>query len=167
MYKTDYSHINLGKNFKTLVDNLVQHFLNKKKFKQPVFILFDNTPSLAESDDVVDILNNKTGMYDVGNKKIVIYVSGRHPKDILRSLAHELIHHIQNCNGSFDDITVQSKTYTQDNPKLRELEREAYEQGNMMFRDWEDNYKYNLKEEYQKQYGKILFEHFRTKLGVL
>ncbi|MDP2649551.1 MAG: hypothetical protein Q8P10_01780, partial [bacterium] len=31
--------------------------------------------------------------------------------------------------------------YAQKNPHLREMEREAYEKGNMLFRDWEDDYK--------------------------
>jgi hypothetical protein len=29
--------------------------------------------------------------------------------------------------------------YAQNNKELRELEREAYETGNLLFRDWEDN----------------------------
>ena len=31
--------------------------------------------------------------------------------------------------------------YAQDDEHLREMEREAYECGNMIFRDWEDNLK--------------------------
>jgi hypothetical protein len=31
--------------------------------------------------------------------------------------------------------------YAQKDPHLRAMERQAYEKGNMLFRDWEDNYK--------------------------
>ena len=37
-----------------------------------------------------------TAYYDPENLTIALYISGRHPKDILRSFAHELIHHVQN-----------------------------------------------------------------------
>ena len=39
---------------------------------------------------------NKTAHYEPEQMKITIYVDGRHPKDMLRSIAHELVHHLQN-----------------------------------------------------------------------
>ena len=60
----------------------------------------------------------------------------------MRSLSHELVHHAQNCRGEFDKPTVAGEQgYAQKDPHLREMEREAYELGNMCFRDWEDGYK--------------------------
>jgi hypothetical protein len=59
----------------------------------------------------------------------------RHPKDIMRSFAHEMIHHEQNCNGKLQNITTQN---TNEEGDLPEIEREAYEKGNMMFRNWTD-----------------------------
>ncbi len=44
----------------------------------------------------------KTAYYDPNNKSVYLYVSNRHPKDILRSLGHELVHHKQHCDGMFD-----------------------------------------------------------------
>ena len=41
----------------------------------------------------------KTAHYDPNNKSITIYTSSRHPKDILRSFAHEMVHHTQNLRG--------------------------------------------------------------------
>ena len=40
---------------------------------------------------------------------------------------------------------------------MRELERDAYERGNMIFRDWEDKQKWNLSEnkEYTKELDKM------------
>jgi hypothetical protein len=84
----------------------------------------------------------RTAYYDPQNQLIVLYVSGRHPKDILRSFAHELIHHIQNERGDLDMSTVgNDPQYAQNNTHLRKMEMEAYLKGNMMFRDWEDKTK--------------------------
>jgi hypothetical protein len=96
-----------------------------------------------ESDDI-NARNalGKTGFYDPQNMSITVFVDGRHPKDILRSLAHELVHHGQNCRGDFAMSSgLGEQGYAQKDPHLREMEREAYEVGNLCFRDWEDNYK--------------------------
>ena len=84
----------------------------------------------------------KTAHYDPSSMEITIYVDGRHPKDIMRSFSHELVHHNQNENGMFDqDIGTAGDGYAQSNPHLRKMEKEAYLKGNMCFRDWEDGYK--------------------------
>ena len=83
----------------------------------------------------------KTAFYDPSKFKIAIYSQGRHVKDILRSLSHELVHHAQNCRGDFSGGAATVEGYAQEDGHLRELEREAYEVGNMIFRDWEDNLK--------------------------
>ena len=46
----------------------------------------------------------KTAYYDPGSMEITIYVDGRHPKDIMRSFSHELVHHHQNENGQFANV---------------------------------------------------------------
>jgi len=73
--------------------------------------------------------------------EVSIFVTGRHPKDIIRSLSHELVHHTQNCRGEFKKDIVTSEGYAQEDEHLREMEREAYEQGNLIFRDFEDEFK--------------------------
>ncbi len=83
----------------------------------------------------------KTAHYDPENKKIVLYITNRHPKDIIRSLFHECLHSNQDTRGNFQNLTSAEEGYAQKNPHLREMEREAYEKGNMLFRDWEDDYK--------------------------
>jgi hypothetical protein len=67
---------------------------------------------------------------------IVLYTEGRHPKDITRSFAHEMIHHIQHLEGRLHDINT---TNTNDDDHLNDIEREAYTKGNMVFRNWTDN----------------------------
>jgi hypothetical protein len=83
----------------------------------------------------------KTAHYSPGEHKIGLYTQGRHIKDILRSLSHELVHHNQNCRGDFDSGAATVQGYAQEDGHLREMEREAYEHGNMIFRDWEDKMK--------------------------
>jgi len=83
----------------------------------------------------------KTAHYSPGEHKIALFTKGRHIKDILRSLSHELVHHNQNCRGDFDNGAATVQGYAQEDGHLREMEREAYESGNMIFRDWEDKLK--------------------------
>ena len=104
---------------------------------------FKNPPVLnLVSDESNTSPLGKTAHYDPNNMSITIYVDGRHPKDIMRSFSHELVHHRQNENGMFDNVSGESGDgYAQSNPHLRKMEKEAYLQGNMCFRDWEDSYK--------------------------
>ena len=83
----------------------------------------------------------KTAYYDPATQKISLYTQGRHIKDIMRSLSHELVHHAQNCRGDFAGGIATVDGYAQEDGHLREMEREAYEQGNLIFRDWEDGIK--------------------------
>jgi len=64
----------------------------------------------------------------------------------LRSLAHELVHHKQNCNGQFEEMGDAGEGYAQSNPHLRQMEIEANRDGSMCLRDWEDTYKKQLQE---------------------
>ena len=83
----------------------------------------------------------KTAYYDPQGMAITIYTDNRHTKDILRSLAHELVHHTQNENGMLNDSGYHGEGYAQKNKDLRQSEKEAYLKGNMCFRDWEDGLK--------------------------
>ena len=77
----------------------------------------------------------KTAYYDPNNHRIVLYTLNRHPKDVMRSFAHEMIHHMQNHEGKLETIHTQN---TNEEGDLPEIEREAYEKGNMTFRSWTD-----------------------------
>ena len=104
---------------------------------------FDKPPRLFLRNDPQNAQNplGKTAYYDPAQKSVTLYINGRHPKDVMRSLSHELVHHTQNCNGQFDDVGEMGEGYAQNDEHLREMEREAYEQGNLCFRDWEDSIK--------------------------
>jgi len=96
---------------------------------------------IIKSDQNMENPLGKTAHYSPSEHKIALYTSGRHIKDILRSLSHELVHHNQNCRGDFNNGAATVQGYAQEDGHLREMEREAYEHGNMIFRDWEDNLK--------------------------
>jgi Zn-dependent peptidase ImmA (M78 family) len=119
-----------------LLNNLLYRAKEKLQFSEDPKIVF-----------IIDKKNSseplgKTGFYDPRNKKIAIFILNRHFKDILRTLAHELIHHLQNTRGDLQKLNNIEEGYFNSNSVARELEREAYEQGNMLFREWEDEVKY-------------------------
>ena len=87
-----------------------------------------------------DILG-KTAQYDPGTSEIHVYSYGRHPKDMLRSIAHELVHHMQNEQGRLNVGGYHGPGYAQKNPALREIEKEAMLKSNICLRDWEDGLK--------------------------
>jgi Zn-dependent peptidase ImmA (M78 family) len=89
------------------------------------------------NDDAENAQNffGKTAYYNPNNCVIVLYTMNRHPKDVMRSYAHEMIHHMQNCDGRLGNVTTQN---TNEGGDLPEIEREAYEKGNMTFRNWTD-----------------------------
>jgi len=89
---------------------------------------------IAESVDFF----GKTAYYDPTVNEIVLYVEGRHPKDVMRSFAHEMIHHKQNLEGRLGKIGT---TNTNEDDHLLEIEKEAYLEGNITFRNWEDSIK--------------------------
>ena len=89
---------------------------------------------IAESVDFF----GKTAYYDPTINEIVLYVEGRHPKDVMRSFAHEMIHHKQNLEGRLGKIGT---TNTNEDNHLLEIEKEAYLEGNITFRNWEDSIK--------------------------
>lgn len=98
---------------------------------------------------VVDDLENfenplgKTAYYSPENRTVTLFTLNRHPKDILRSFAHELTHHAQYCRGEFDNNLTLQDGYAQDDPHMRKMEEEAYLNGGMLVRDWTDNLQKN------------------------
>lgn len=91
-----------------------------------------------------------TGYYDSANKTIVLFSTDRHPKDILRSFAHEVIHYFQDLKGTLPHDQKLSSGYAQNDPHMRKMEMHAYLFGNILFRDWSDMYKAESKSAYEK-----------------
>jgi len=125
---------------KPLFDSFVQFSQKNIGFNRPPTINF-----MHDEQNAGNVLG-KTAYYQPDREAITVFTTGRHPKDVLRSLSHEMVHHFQNCEGRLQNITT-GEGYTQKDSNMRELEREAYESGNINFRDWEDNYKSTIKEQ--------------------
>ena len=136
------------------LEQILEDFLPYAKkymaYNKPVSIQM-----LSDPENAKDPLG-KTAYYSPDEMKVTVFVDGRHLKDILRSISHELVHHTQNCRGDLNPPggCDTKPGYAQRNKHMRNMEREAYEKGNLCLRDWEDQFK--LTESVRKAY---LFEN--------
>jgi hypothetical protein len=120
--------------FKELLVSLTMYMMDH--------INIDPLPDLIfiedDTQNAKDLLG-KTAYYNPESKSITLYTLNRHPKDILRSYAHEMIHHKQNLEGKL--INIQGQNINEDE-YLKEIEEEAYRLGNgLLFRGWENSIK--------------------------
>lgn len=115
-------------NYKPYVKSLGE-FMAKKGYTSKPFpeIILDGTKQKG--------VFIKTGYFDPESNGIRLFINGRHPKDVLRTLAHELIHWKQQTNGSIENNGYNSDKITEDT-NLIKLEEEAYLKGNIAFRSW-------------------------------
>lgn len=114
------------------IAELTQHMLDKGMNIKPLpRVEFIN----GDVENAKDFFG-KTAYYNPATNTIVLYTEGRHPKDIVRSFAHEMIHHIQNLEGRLDDIDT---TNTHESDHLNDIEKEANLNGTMTFRNWTDS----------------------------
>ena len=124
----------MNQQLKPLLKKLLIFAKDRLKFKRPPRLFF------KQDQENSKCMLGKTAHYDPQNMSVTLYTVGRHPKDILRSFAHELVHHCQNERGDLspEKLKTMNNNYAQENEHMRKMEQEAYLQGNMCFRDWED-----------------------------
>ena len=123
------------------IQDMYGFFANKYNFDKHPDIHLD-----SDEQNKAEILG-KTAYYDPQSYEVHIYTDNRHPKDMLRSIAHELIHHKQNLENRLQVGGYNGPGYYLKNDKLKEVEHEAMLEGNACMREWEDTKKYkNLKE---------------------
>jgi nicotinamide mononucleotide adenylyltransferase len=127
-----------GSGYKPLEEELAPYIQDLTKHMYNQGLTIDPAPEIEFIEDQDNAKNplGKTAYYDPNSRVIALYVTGRHPKDILRSFAHEMIHHCQNLEGRLGNIHT---TNVNEDDYLKSLEREAYERGNMSFRSWENS----------------------------
>jgi hypothetical protein len=150
--------------FKPLLSSFMNFAVKRFGFKKPPSLFFVSDAENAK------LPLGKTAHYDPSSYGVTIFTDGRHPKDILRSLSHELVHHKQNCEGQFGDMGEAGDGYAQTNPHLRQMEVEANRDGSMCLRDWEDTHKKQLQESsyYSRGDKKMkLFEWKNAELATL
>ena len=137
-YGSGYKKLNENASYSQQIDvmekiaQLTNHMIDKGMNIEPL-------PSMefidGDSENAKDFFG-KTAYYDPNKQHIVLYTEGRHPKDIVRSYAHEMIHHIQHLEDRLGDI---AGTDTTSDEHLTKLEKEANLRGTMTFRNWTDS----------------------------
>ena len=119
-------------NIKREIAKLTQHMLDRGMNIQPLPKLI-----LKNGDNEnAKLFLGRTAYYDPNNQSIVLYTEGRHPKDIVRSFSHEMVHHTQFLEDRLGNITT---TNTQEDGDLDKIEQEANLKGTMTFRNWTDS----------------------------
>jgi len=119
-------------NYRQQILNLTKHMLEKGENITPLpNVIFKH----GDQENAQEFLG-KTAYYDPNTMTIVLYTEGRHPKDIVRSFSHEMIHHQQNLEGKLKGINT---TNTLENDYLENIEKEAYLDGNINFRNYTDS----------------------------
>jgi len=78
----------------------------------------------------------KTGYYNPSTLTITVYSLNRSPRDVLATICHEYIHHMQNLEDRLPTINT---TNIHEDEKLLEIEREAYEQGGLLLRKFKNH----------------------------
>ena len=128
--------------YKDKIIELTQYYRSKyPEYPLPKLKLIHGDSSNAKN------FFGKTAYYDPNTQTIVLYTEGRHPKDIARSYSHEYIHHIQNVENRLGNITTQN---TNEDDHLQNLEKEAYLDGNINFRNWTDSLNENTNQSNEK-----------------
>jgi len=115
-----------------MIKSLTEYMLDKGMNIEPL-------PKVKFVDDDAENAKDffgKTAYYNPNERVIVLYTMNRHPKDVMRSYAHEMVHHMQNCEGRLGNI---STTDINEDDYLYKLEEEANKIGTMTFRGWTDS----------------------------
>lgn len=117
--------------YRKYITSLV-HFMAKNGYTVKPF------PKIILTNEHQDEAFGKTGYYDPDNKEVVVFTHNRLAKDVLRSIAHELIHHKQNIEGRLGNRAYNGDRIV-DDKRLERLEIEAYQKGNIGFRSWTES----------------------------
>jgi hypothetical protein len=125
--------------YKQQIKNLTKYMLDKGMNIKPLPKVVFYHGNVENAKDFF----GKTAYYNPNTMEIVLYTEGRHPKDIVRSFSHEMIHHTQNLEDRLGNI---STTNTNEDDHLTKIEAEANLKGTMTFRGWTDS----LQEEKKK-----------------
>jgi len=142
-YYSKLSKIKLEENLnKDLVSEFMKHVMGELKLEK--------LPKISLSNDSQEAVNmHSWGGYRPSDKSINIVIAKRHPADIFRTLAHELVHYKQDLEGRLKPDS--GKTGSED-------ENEANSRAAVIMRNFAQA-KPNLFEHLisEKQYGNYLF----------
>lgn len=122
------NHIDYKQKIKALTKHMMDKGMNIVPLPKVIF-------KHGDAENAKQFLG-KTAYYNPEAMEIVLYTEGRHPKDIVRSFSHEMIHHIQNLEGRLGNVAT---TNTLEDDHLDKIEQEANLNGTMTFRNWTDS----------------------------
>jgi len=128
------SAIPYGSGYKELIPEITKFMLDKGMNLRPLPKVKFIEDDKENAEDVL----GRTAFYNPEEKSVTLYTLGRHPKDILRSFCHEMIHHLQNVE---DRLPKFYTTNTQEDSALNDIEEEAHRLGSMTMREFEDTIK--------------------------
>ena len=117
-------------------DKYIKSLIN---FMREQHLKIDPLPEIKLNPEEQDGLFIKTGYYSPDEKKVVVFTYGRALKDVLRTVAHEFIHHMQNLQNPDKDWGTGGNL--EDDKTLRGIEGEAFLLGNIIFREWTEKMK--------------------------
>jgi len=129
--------------------SLAEYFNKEYKVKPFPKVKLSNR---NQGDDKVLI---RTGYYDPSQKLIMLFIRNRAVKDVLRSFAHELVHHYQNLEGRLSPGMYSGEKIIEDD-RLMKLEEEAYLKGNIIFRSWTEKIEKELESEPTEHMHKLI-----------
>ena len=109
------------------------------EFMREQHLRIDPLPEIELNPEEQDGIFVKTGYYSPDERKVVVFTDGRHPKDVLRTVAHEFIHHMQNLQNPNKDWGTGGDL--EEDGRLRSIEGEAFLLGNIIFREWTEKMK--------------------------
>jgi hypothetical protein len=139
------NHIDYKQKIKALTKHMMDKGMNIVPLPKVVF-------KHGDEENAKQFLG-KTAYYNPETTEIVLYTEGRHPKDIVRSFSHEMIHHIQNLEGRLGNVAT---TNTLEDDHLDKIEQEANLNGAMTFRNWTDSLQETLLEEEDKLMAEVV-----------
>lgn len=119
-------------NYKPYIKSLIKFMLKNDFTVKPL-------PKIVLNNQKQKGLFISTGNYIHSENTVNLFINERHPKDVLRSLAHELIHHKQFADGRLTDDMCEEPDITK-NEVLTPFEAEAFLLGNLAFRTWTELY---------------------------
>jgi hypothetical protein len=121
--------------FKQMAGKLLKYMMERLSIQSPPAHLL-----LKKSDENAKKPWGYTGNYDPETKTITLFITNRHHVDVLRSFAHEILHHWQNEHGQLQNRgkLANDPQYAQKDEHMRKMEKQAYLLGNIIFRDYED-----------------------------
>lgn len=121
-------------------ETLLPYIAEIIKYYRQQGVKIDPLPKLVliRNQSNADMPLGKTGFYEPSKQLIALYIVDRHLKDVLRSFAHELIHHNQYIQYGAKEVDTENVNKSK---LLNKLEADAYLRGNMLFRSWSDSYR--------------------------